>query len=143
MHDHVSQVFGDGPHPCDPSAGCGDSDAEGEQDPALKASRYPDDECDHREHVYGDSVPPAPVRRTDTSWRQFLRTQAASVLAVDFFHVDCAVTLQRLYVLFVIEVGDRYLHVLGVTAHPAEPWTSLQAHNLAMDIGDHVDRSSS
>src|SRR5512140_1688828 len=51
-------------------------------------------------------IPPAPQRHTDTTWRQFLHSQAATMLATDFFHVDCAVTLQRLYRLFVIEVSS-------------------------------------
>jgi len=68
-------------------------------------------------------IPPAPVRRDHTTWRRFLATQASTMLACDFFHVDCTLTLQRLYVFFVLEVGSRYVHILGITTNPDGPWT--------------------
>jgi putative transposase len=83
------------------------------------------------EILHDAGIDPAP-RRSGPGWRQFLRVQAAGIVAVDFLHVD-TVPLKRVYVLVFIEHGTRRMHIGGVTANPAGEWTVQQARNLALD----------
>jgi putative transposase len=79
-------------------------------------------------------IPPA-LQRTRSTWRQLLRSQVSTMLVCVFFHVDCAVTLRRVYVFFGMEVGTRHVHVLGVIAHPDGSVDGAAGTELLMDLG--------
>ncbi len=83
-------------------------------------------------------IDPAP-QRTGLAWSQFLRSQAAAILACDFFTADLLDGTQA-YVLAVIEHASRRIRILGVTLHPTGEWTAQQARNLIMDLGEHAHR---
>jgi transposase InsO family protein len=89
-----------------------------------------------REILKNAGIHPAP-RRAGATWRQFLRSQAEAILACDFFTADLLDGTQA-YVLAVIEHATRRIRILGVTLHPTGAWTTQQARNLIMDLGEQA-----
>jgi len=90
------------------------------------------------EILKASGIDPAP-RRTGPTWSQFLRSQAEGILACDFFSVDLLDGTQA-YVLTVIGHATRRISILGVTLYPTGEWTTQQARNLIMDLGEQAER---
>ncbi|MCX5440932.1 integrase core domain-containing protein [Streptomyces sp. NBC_00063] len=84
-------------------------------------------------------IDPAP-RRSGPTWRQFLRAQAKGLIACDFLHVDCALTLKRIYILVFVEHETRRLHLAGATARPTGGWVTQQARNLAVELDTRMEK---
>jgi putative transposase len=86
-----------------------------------------------RKVLRANRIPPAPQRATVHTWRAFLRAHAETLVACDFFHVDL-VNLTRVHVFFVIDVRTRFVHLLGVTAHPTAEWTVQAARQFTWTL---------
>jgi putative transposase len=85
-----------------------------------------------------NGLQPAPRRAArSTTWRSFLRRQAVGIVACDFLTVD-TVFLQRLYVLFFIQLHNRRVHLAGVTTNPTGAWVAQQARNLAATLDEQT-----
>ncbi len=76
--------------------------------------------------------------RGGMTWREFVRAHQRSMLAVDFFTVE-TIWLQRVYVLFFIELGSRRVHIAGCTASPSAPWVTQQARQLTWTLAEHPE----
>jgi putative transposase len=77
--------------------------------------------------------------RGELTWREFIRAHRHSMLAVDFFSVE-TIWLQRLYVLFFIELGSRRVHLAGCTPHPSAAWSIQQARQLTWTLAERPER---
>src|SRR5213075_1534899 len=85
--------------------------------------------------VCSSDLPPAPERKTTTTWKECIRTHLDVLVATDFFTAEVWTLggLVTYYVLFFIHLGSRKIHIAGVTPHPNEAWMIQVARNVTMD----------
>lgn len=77
-----------------------------------------------------NGIKPAPDR--PSSWRTFLRCHWEQIAATDFFSVEVWTPrgLRTYYVLFVIELHSRRVHLAGITTNPNDAYMAQIARNL-------------
>ena len=83
-------------------------------------------------------IEPAPEREKHTSWRTFLKAHWDVMAATDFFTVEVW-TLRGLvtyYVLFIMHLSTRSVHIAGVTTAPNGAYMKQMARNLT-DVSDN------
>ena len=80
-------------------------------------------------------LPPAPERKTTTTWKEFIRTHLDVLVATDFFTAEVwtCCGLVTYYVLFFIHLGSRKVHIARMTPHPNEAWMIQTARNVTME----------
>jgi putative transposase len=81
------------------------------------------------------SIPPAPERKTTTTWKEFIRTHLDVLVATDFFTAEVWTLggLVTYYVVFFIHLGSRQVHIAGMTPHPNQAWMMQIARNVTME----------
>src|ERR1019366_6041788 len=113
---------------------------------ARENSRWGDQRIAGELRGLGGQIDPTSVRRilaaaglgpagarNGLSWRQFIRSQAHSIIACDCFTVD-TISLRRIYVLFFIALSTRRVHLAGTTENPDGAWTAQQARNFVFSL---------
>src|SRR3954454_2691316 len=82
-------------------------------------------------------IAPAPKRRQETNWANFIRAHMAVLAGIDFFTVEVLTWrgLSTYYVLFFLHLDSRRVTLAGITQHPTEEWMVQMARN-AVDAID-------
>ena len=81
-----------------------------------------------REH----GIEPAPRRKSQTTWRAFLKAHWDVLAAIDFTTIEVWTKngLVTYYLLFVLELSTRRVQLAGCTTNPGEVWMMQIARNL-------------
>jgi transposase len=90
-------------------------------------------------------ISPAPRRKPEISWTDFIKAHEDVLTACDFFTVEVFTKagLITYFVLFFIKIGSRDVHIASVTPHPNEAWMKQIARNATMDEWDSFTDNAS